>query len=230
MCLNYDESALPADVTEDELLVALWDADLSEWVTLGNITRDTVNNRICGETTHITPFAIMTAPPVEEEEAVPEPEPTPPLTPTPEPEPTPAAFTVSDVSVSPASVDAAETVTISATIANTGEESGTYTVTLKVNGVVASTREVTLAGGASQKVIFTHSEYMAGSYIVDVNGETATFTVKKVEVAPPEEEEEEEVEEVPAPAGQNRWWIVALISAAAVLGAGLILVMRRMGG
>ena len=44
--------------------------------------------------------------------------------------PAPAAFKVSQLSISPAEVQVGETVTVSATVANTDEVEGSYTVTL----------------------------------------------------------------------------------------------------
>jgi hypothetical protein len=44
--------------------------------------------------------------------------------------PAPAAFEVSQLSISPAEVQVGEAVTVSATVANTDEVDGSYTVTL----------------------------------------------------------------------------------------------------
>ena len=128
----------------------------------------------------------------------------------------PAAFTVSALSISPAEVDIGQSVTISALVANTGDLSGTYEVTLKINNVVVDTKDVTLAGGASQTVTFTTSKDVAGTYTVNVDGLSGTFTVK----APPEEEE------VPAPLAWWVWLIVGLV-VVAVIGVATWLVLKR---
>ncbi len=91
-----------------------------------------------------------------------------------------AAFASSGLSISPGEVAIGETVTISATVANTGTASGSYTVKLKINGVVAETKEVTLEASASKEVTFTTSKDVAGSYSVAVDGLTGSFTVKAV--------------------------------------------------
>ena len=95
-----------------------------------------------------------------------------------------AAFASSDLSISPGEVEIGETVTISATVANTGTATGSYKVTLKIDGVVEETKEVTLKAGASKEVTFTTSKDAAGSYSVDVNGLSGSFTVKE-RPAPP---------------------------------------------
>jgi subtilase family serine protease len=96
----------------------------------------------------------------------------------------PAAFTVSSLSVSPGEVDIGEVVTISVLVANTGDASGIHEVVLKVNNVVVKTKDMTLAGGASQTVTFTIAKDVAGTYTANVNGLSDTFTVK-IPPAPP---------------------------------------------
>jgi hypothetical protein len=92
--------------------------------------------------------------------------------------PKPAAFTASALAISPAEVEIGETVTISASVANTGELEGTYGVILKIDGAVAAIKDVTLAGGSSQDVTFTISKDAAKTYEVRIDSMTGTFTVK----------------------------------------------------
>jgi len=94
-----------------------------------------------------------------------------------------AAFTSSDLAISPSEVNIGETVTIRVSVTNTGTASGSYEVTLKIEDVVVATEEVTLDAGASKEVTFTTSKDVAGSYSVAVNGLSGSFTVKE-EVAP----------------------------------------------
>jgi len=91
--------------------------------------------------------------------------------------PEPAAFTPSSLSVSPTEVDIGGTVIISISVANTGGQADSYTATLKIDGVVEETKEVTVAAGASEQVNFTTSKDVAGTYSVDVNGLTGSFEV-----------------------------------------------------
>jgi hypothetical protein len=121
----------------------------------------------------------------------------------------PAALSISSLSVSPLEVKVGESVTISALVANTGDGTGTYEATLKIDDSVVATKSVTLAGGASEKVTFTISKDVGGTYDVDLNGLPGTFVVK---------------------AGPN-WWLIGGIIAA-IIAAFLLLyfyVWRKRG-
>jgi len=96
----------------------------------------------------------------------------------------PAKFTVSNLAISPAEVEIAEKATISAVVANTGDVSGTTKVTLNINGVAVSSKDIKLAGHKSETVSFTTVQGQPGSYKVDVNGAAGTLTVKPVSVKP----------------------------------------------
>lgn len=90
-------------------------------------------------------------------------------------------FEVSDLSISPSSVETGDTVTITATVANIGDETGSYVVNLKIEGTTEETEQVSLGPSESEEFTWTVSEATAGTYSVDVNGETGSFTV----TAPP---------------------------------------------
>ncbi|MFZ7136926.1 MAG: Ig-like domain-containing protein [archaeon] len=90
----------------------------------------------------------------------------------------PADFEVSDLSISPDQVKPDEVVTVSMTVTNTGEQTGSYTVEFKVDGLVEDTQTVTLDPDQSTNVQFTTSKTEEGTYTVDVDGLTGTFTVK----------------------------------------------------
>jgi hypothetical protein len=104
--------------------------------------------------------------------------------------PTPANFTVSDLSA-PASVTQGETVTVTATVTNTGETEGTQLVAfrLDVDGdgtpdALGVNESVSLAPGASQSVSFSvpttgvaPGTYAHGVFSAD-DGETASLTVE----------------------------------------------------
>lgn len=116
--------------------------------------------------------------------------PTAPATPIPPPEETPApapkaaSFLVSGLSISPAEVTTGSSVTIAFLVTNNGELSGTYTLSLKVDGVEEGTEQVTLEGGASKKVIFTSTKNSVKTYSVVVDGLSGKFTVKEPPKAP----------------------------------------------
>jgi len=134
--------------------------------------------------------------------------------------PEPAAFSVSYLSVSPRrGVEPGELVTITVLVANTGGESGSSTVVLKIDGVKEADVTVTIAAGESQDVTFSVTREEAGSYAVTVDGLSGSFTV----VAPPEEEEEE----VPTKPGINWPLIGGIIGGVIVVGLGVFFWMRR---
>ena len=95
-----------------------------------------------------------------------------------------AAFTSSRLSISPSAVYIGETVAIGVLITNSGDAAGRYTETLKIDGVVEATKEITLDAGASEEVTFTTAKDVAGTYSVEVGGLSGSFTVKE-KPAPP---------------------------------------------
>ena len=113
----------------------------------------------------------------------------------------PAEFSGNDLTRSPAEVEEGEATTISVKVANIGGESGSYTVTLRIDNVVVDTKVVTVNAGSSQTVTFTTSKDVAGTYTVDVNGLSKTFTVTK------------------AP---SNWWISLIVGLGAAVTVGLL--------
>jgi len=91
--------------------------------------------------------------------------------------PTPAAFTFTGLVVSPADVAPGAEVTASVTVKNTGEQSGTYSAELKLDGATKETKTGTLAGGASTTVTFKVSSQAEGTHTVQVDTQTGSFTV-----------------------------------------------------
>ena len=94
--------------------------------------------------------------------------------------PRPAEFELSDLIISPEEVEPGDEVTISVLVTNIGEETGDYTVTLGVENIIAimSEEEVTLEGGESKTVPFAFTMNTEGTYQVEVDGLTGSFTVK----------------------------------------------------
>lgn len=91
-----------------------------------------------------------------------------------------ADIKVTSVTISPDSVKEGETVTITATVTNTGDAPGSHTLVLKIDNEVEATKEIVdLAADASQTVTFTVTKDVAGDYIVDLNGFPGYFTVTR---------------------------------------------------
>jgi len=90
----------------------------------------------------------------------------------------PAEFKVEALTVSPTEVVAGTSITVTVDVTNIGEVEGDCQVTLRVNGEVTETKKVTITAGDTETVSFTLLKE-AGSYIVDVEGLTATLKVLK---------------------------------------------------
>ena len=179
---------------------------------------DTRNNTITASIEHFTTFAIIgvviPSEPLEPALA-----------------PAPADFTPSSLRLSPVEVNIGDEVTISLLVANTGGKSGSYEVTLKINGVVAATKEVTVSAGLSKEVTFTISKDIAGTYSIDVNGLTDSFTVKEKETAviptPPTPSSDEETSP-PPPAEEINWPVAyGVVAALVAMGSLLFFLARR---
>ncbi len=210
LTFTYNDDDIPEGANEEDLVIIYWNG--AQWVELeGPYTRDLVNNTISVPVSHFTTFVVVSYT-------------------------GPAAFTASDLAITPAEVGTGETVTISALVANTGDLAGSYEVTLKINNVVVDVRDITVAGGASQKVTFTTTEDVVGTYAVNVDGLTGTFTVK----APPPPAPPAPVPPAPAPPvvppvvppivppAPINWWLVGgIIAAVVVIALVIILVVRR---
>ncbi|HEY40240.1 MAG TPA: PKD domain-containing protein [Dehalococcoidia bacterium] len=164
LTVEYDPNELPAGVSEEDLVLAFWDVDAGEWVILGDSAVDADANTISASVSHFTAFAVLSS------------------------DTRPAAFTCSGLTISPAEVEAGETVTISVTVSNSGDLEGTYQLVLNINGVAVATEDVTLAGGTSQHVSFTTAQDAAGEYTVGIGDLTGSFTVTTSAVTEPDEE------------------------------------------
>lgn len=134
-------------------------------------------------------------------------------------EPTPAAFTTSSLEISPEEVDIGEDANISVWVDNTGETEGTCQLVCKANGVILDEKEITLAGGSGEAVVFTTTFGEAGEKLIEVNEMSGSLIVKEVVEGEPSPEpgsvaEEAEIpidEIIEEPEPESRWWIVGLI-------------------
>lgn len=88
-------------------------------------------------------------------------------------------FMVSNLTITPERVGTGETVSIIVDVKNIRNFEQTYEIVLKINGIVESTENVTLTGGATGAVTFTVSKDVEGTYDIKVGGLTGTFTVIK---------------------------------------------------
>jgi len=136
---------------------------------------------------------------------------------------TKAAFATSNLSISPSEVNIGEEVTISVLVTNTGNAAGSYEVTLKIDGAVEATKEVTLNAGANKEVTFTTAKDVAGSYSVTVNGHSGSFSIRQKPAPPPPPPEE-----VPPPVKAINWPVLGgIIAGVIVVGVLIFLLARR---
>lgn len=158
---TYNPNWIPSGLGPENLNLRYYDEDTKTWVPLDpkDITIDPNTNTISAQISHFTHYSVMV-------------------------HTAPAEFTVSDLAISPAEFEVAEKSTISVAVTNIGDVSGTTKVTLKLNGVDVTSKLVTLAGHESQIVSFITVQGKSGSYKVDIDGLSGTFTVKPATVKP----------------------------------------------
>ena len=84
-------------------------------------------------------------------------------------EPDPAEFEITDLVVEPTDISPGESVSVTTTVENVGDESGTYSVELQINSQVQDTTDVELGGGERSIVEFEYSIDTAGKYEVRVD-------------------------------------------------------------
>jgi len=85
-------------------------------------------------------------------------------------------FAVSNLTIIPNQVKAGEPVTINAIVSNNGSEAGTYSLVLRINGMVENITDLMLSPGASQTATITVIKD-GGEYYAEVDGLSGTFIV-----------------------------------------------------
>ena len=121
----------------------------------------------------------------------------------------PAKFTVTDLSISPTEVEVKQKITISVKVTNTGEQTGSCTIDLKVAGAIVDTKTVTLAGGESTTVTFELVKGEVGTFDVEVAGLKSAFLVKEIPLSSPP------------------WELYATIAAVIVVAVGVATIIYR---
>jgi hypothetical protein len=154
LTFTYDPGDIPEGVNEEDLVIAVWDEDTSDWTTLEGAIVDPVTHTITAPVSHFSVCAILAYT-------------------------SPATFITTALTVSPATASVGETVTISLLVTNTGNLRGSHTINLVINGESVSTKEVTLASGASETVNFSMSGDTAGEYRLAVGGQYGSFIVSE---------------------------------------------------
>jgi hypothetical protein len=126
----------------------------------------------------------------------------------------PAYFVLGDLTVKPAVQTDGKTVTITALLSNTGDLSGTYEVVMKLDGQIANSQSIELAGKSSQVVTFTHLVSIEGQHIVTIGNSSKEFLVKAPQLT----------------TGPLEWWLVGGLvglGLGLVIGCGIFFASKR---
>lgn len=123
----------------------------------------------------------------------------------------PASFKVSELGVTPRSLPLGESAMITVKVQNTGEEAGSYGVTLKINGQPVSTKTVSLEPGGAATVSFPFTPANVGTYEVDVNGLHTNLIVNEAEEKT---------------TGSQTWLLISAIAVAAAIATGALLLLK----
>jgi len=200
LTIEYDEEALPENCAESGLCICCWDGEkYCDLNTTCNIAQDTS----CCQVSHLTAFALIGT-----------------ITP---PAAAPAAFSVSNLTIQPSEVNPEEAVTITINVANSGEVEDNYNVVLKINGEKEAEKQVTVAAGSTEEVSFTVTKREAGSYMVEVNGLSGSFSVAGVPIPAPTPTPEP----TPGPKPINWPLIGGIIGGVVVIGLLVFFLVRR---
>jgi hypothetical protein len=89
------------------------------------------------------------------------------------------SYEVVSLNITPTTIATGEKATIEVKVRNINSETDIYNVPLMVNGVADSRKDITLAPGASESLIFELTINHAGSYIISVGSKESTLTVQK---------------------------------------------------
>jgi PGF-pre-PGF domain-containing protein len=84
----------------------------------------------------------------------------------------PATFDVTTADLNQTTITEGDSVEVTGTIANTGDQSGTFTAELTENGTVVASQDVTVSGGTTETVTFVRTYQTAGAYDLAVSGTT----------------------------------------------------------
>jgi hypothetical protein len=151
LTIEYNEDNLPPTIPESALSIAIWDTESKTYKRVDcRVNTDT--NKITASISHFSRYTIITAP-------------------------RPAAFTLSNLSVSPANVKAGDTVNISVTVSNTGDVSGDYTCSVSVNGVTKASKKVTVSANSQTSVSLSITAEGRGQCTVNVGSLSGSFSI-----------------------------------------------------
>jgi 3',5'-cyclic AMP phosphodiesterase CpdA len=102
----------------------------------------------------------------------------------PKPEPEPANIVYNSISASPSTAEIDEEITVTITLENKGDLSGTETVELKIDDELLDSETITIDGGATETVTFTITRDKAGTFTLQSGDKTTAITILEPEPEP----------------------------------------------
>lgn len=167
LSLEYDSDSVPAGVDIDELTVAWFDVEAGAWTPLTSDV-DEGDGIVSAEVSHFSEFCVLSPAPASASG----------LSAVSGTLLTSPGFSLSQLDVSPSSVSAGETVSVSVLAHYEGASAeGMSQVVLRVDGAVVDEQQVKLSAGDSAEVTFAFTATADGPHEIDVNGLLTGFSV-----------------------------------------------------
>jgi Tol biopolymer transport system component len=154
LTLKYDPRTLPEGVKGNDVTLGYWNG--TQWETIVS-TADSTAGIVTSEISHFSQYALLAEVSLN----------------------SPANITQFALAVSKDEVNPDEIVTIQAAVKNSGGSPGRYTAILNINGAISDNKETDVQPGKVETISFQVKRTSPGEYIVDVNGQTSRFLVKK---------------------------------------------------
>jgi uncharacterized repeat protein (TIGR02543 family) len=151
LTVSYEPGSLPAGVSENSLSIVRWDDITEQWVWLES-RLDAENDAISTVLDHFSLYTVMART-------------------------RPADIAVAAITIGPAAIHAGGAAAVEARLSNRGDLAGAYRAVLKIDGTVAGTRDITIAGGDNVTLSFTVAGLAAGDHRAELGGLEKSFTV-----------------------------------------------------
>ncbi len=158
LIMSYDGVKLPAGLNENRLLVCRWDESAGQWREL-QTTADLAAHTVSAKIDRLGSFAILA-------------------------HTKPASFAITNIVIAPEQPKTGDRITVTATVTNDGDLSGSCPVTLNINGKKESSQTIAVDGNSMQTVTFSFVRSEPGVCNIEVNGVSSTVPVSSSVVLP----------------------------------------------
>lgn len=167
---SYNSSDILDGISEKDLSVGYYDKDDEEWLILESEVNAS-DNIITASIEHFSTFALLAPYMLESDNTPPPPE---------------LSFTTSSLSIyPPGMITPGSQVTITILITNANEVETSKTINLKINEEIEQSQDITLESSESRWLTFNTFRNESGTYTVNINGLTDSFTVTSTLPVPP---------------------------------------------